>query len=34
MDSALEIAIRGDKSVEAALSDAVKIIRQNIAELK
>lgn len=34
MNNAIEIALRGDKSVEAALADAVKIIEQNIAELK
>lgn len=33
MNNAIEIALRGDRSVEAALADAVKIIEQNIAEL-
>ncbi|MDD2202353.1 MAG: extracellular solute-binding protein [Firmicutes bacterium] len=34
MDSAIEIALRGDKTVEEALRDAVEIIKQDIAELK
>ena len=34
MDKAIEIALRGDKTVHEALRDAVKIIEQDIAEQK
>jgi len=34
MNSAIEIALRGDRTVEDALADAVKVIKQSIAELK
>ncbi len=34
MDKAIEVALRGDKSIEAALRDAVGIIEEDIAEQK
>ncbi|MEW5866459.1 MAG: extracellular solute-binding protein [Bacillota bacterium] len=34
MNNAIEIALRGEKTVEGALSDAVSLIKQSIAELK
>ncbi|HBK59660.1 MAG TPA: hypothetical protein DDZ84_02560 [Firmicutes bacterium] len=34
MNNAIEIALRGDRTVQEALADAVNIIKQSIAELK